>query len=113
MESKIKNLIQSLKEDIRRLNLLYEDPLSNPKIIGRQVSTLKSKVKSRLERLLNLGEGNIISVFYLLDGVRMQKNFVNVTKEDAKTILKLTSSYFDKKIEIIEVTEISTKPKVL
>lgn len=111
----LKSLLHRVNSIICDLNNLMKAQASantygKTQEISRRISLCKAKLKDYLEKVKNAGKGNIVYIEYIiLDNNRTyQSTYVNISKEDAKSLLEFVYMVKGINIKILEIRETYT-----
>lgn len=112
----LRSLIQRIYSIIADLNnLIKASKLSSnygkSQEINRRITLCKGKLKDYLEKVKNAGQGNIIKITYeILEYDRKYTStYINISKEDAKSLLEFRYMVKGLNIKILEIKESFTK----
>lgn len=112
----IKSLIQRVHSIIADLNNLIKASKSpanygKSQEINRRIILCKGRLRDYLEKVKNAGQGNIISITYeiLEDNRKYLSTYINISKEDAKSLLEFRYMVKGLNIRILEIKETFTK----
>lgn len=111
----LKSLLRKVNSIINDLNGLMKSQASantygRTQEVSRRISLCKAKLKDYLEKVKNAGKGNIVYIEYIiLDNNRTyQSTYVNISKEDAKSLLEFVYMVKGINIKILEIRETFT-----